>query len=85
MFNNKLISEIKSISDVEQFFKHLTLIEKLAFHPDDDFKDYVTNSNQLLYTAQETELRNNLMNDCFEVCEREKVDIYGVALGFVEE
>jgi hypothetical protein len=85
MINNKLISAIKSISDVEQFFKHLTLTENLAFHPDDDFKDYVTNSNEPFYTTQKAELLNNLMNDCFEVCESEKVDVYGVALGVVEE
>jgi hypothetical protein len=85
MLNNKLNSEIKSISDVEQFFKHLTLTEKLSFHPDDDFKNYVTNSNQPFYKTQEAELRNKLMNDCFEVCESEKVDVYGVAFGVVEE
>jgi hypothetical protein len=75
-----MIKAINTISDVEQFAKHLVQVEKLSFHPDDDFKDYLTNSNQPFYTTQEAELRNKLMNDCFEVCEREKVDVYGVVL-----
>jgi hypothetical protein len=80
-----MITSINSISDVEQFAKHLVQVEKLSFHPDDDFKDYVTNSNQPFYTTQEAELRNKLMNDCFEVCEREKVDVYRVVLKAVED
>jgi hypothetical protein len=79
-----MIASINTISDVEQFAKHLVQVEKLSFHPDDDFKDYVTNSNQPFYTTQEAELRNKLMNDCFEVCEREKVDVYGVLLKAIE-
>lgn len=80
-----MIKAINTISDVEQFAKHLVQVEKLSFHPDDDFKDYVTNSNQPFYTTQEAELRNKLMNDCFGVCEREKVDVYGVVLKAVED
>jgi hypothetical protein len=73
-----MITSINTISDIEQFAKHLVQVEKLSFHPDDDFKDYVTNSNQPFYTTQEAELRNKLMDDCFVVCEREKVDVYGI-------
>jgi hypothetical protein len=80
-----MIKAINTISDVEQFAKHLVQVEKLSFHPDDDFKDYLTNSNQPFYTAQEAELRNKLMNDCFEVCEREKVDVYGVVLSILKD
>ena len=80
-----MIKAINTISDVEQFAKHLVQVEKLSFHPDDDFKDYVTNSNQPFYTTQEAELRNKLMNDCFEVCEREKIDVYVVVLKIVKE
>ena len=78
--NNPMITAINTISDVEQFAKHLVQVEKLSFHPDDDFKDYVTNANQPFYSTKEAKLRNKLMNDCFEVCEREKVDVYGVVL-----
>ena len=80
-----MITTINTISDVEQFAKQLVQGEKLSFHPDDDFKDYVTNSNQPFYTTQEAELRNKLMNDCFEVCEREKIDVYVVVLKIVKE
>jgi hypothetical protein len=80
-----MIKAINTISDVEQFAKHLVQFEKLSFHPDDDFRDYVTNANQPFYTKQEAELRNKLMNECFDVCEKEKVDFYGVVLGVVED
>jgi hypothetical protein len=80
-----MIKAINTISDVEQFAKHLVQVEKLSFHPDDDFRDYVTNANQPFYTTQEAELRNKLMNECFDVCEKEKVDFYGVVLGLIEE
>ena len=80
-----MITAINTISDVEQFAKQLVQVEKISFHPDDDFKDYVTNAKQPFYTTKEAELRNKLMNDCFEVCEREKVDVYGVMLKVVEE
>ncbi len=80
-----MIKAIDTISDVEQFAKHLVQVEKLSFHPDDDFRDYVTNANQPFYTTQEAELRNKLMNECFDICEKEKVDFYGVVLKIVEE
>ena len=80
-----MITTINTISDIEQFAKHLVQVEKVSFHPDDDFKDYVTNSNQPFYTIQEAQLRNKLMNDCFEVCEREKVDVYGVVITVIKD
>ena len=32
------------------------------------------------YTKEEADLRNDLMSKCFEVCEKEGVDIYDVML-----
>lgn len=78
-----MITAINSISDVEQFAKHLAQVENLSFHPDDDFMDYFNNSKQPMYTPEEATLRNKLMRDCFEVCEKEKVDIYGMMLNIL--
>ena len=55
-----MITAINTISDVEQFAKHLVQVEKISFHPDDDFKDYVTNANQPFYSTKEAKLRNKL-------------------------
>lgn len=72
-----MITEIKTLEDVKAFAEHLVNVEDLNFHPDDDFKDYVKiGTEQPSYTAEEAEIRNKLMEQAFEVCEREKKDIY---------
>lgn len=73
-----MLSQIKSVADVEQFAK-LLIEEGSNFHPDDDFKDFVNNkTGEPTYTSEEAELRNSLMEQCFEVCEKEEQDVYGV-------
>lgn len=74
-----MIAEIKFINDVEAFFKHLLENESLNFHPDEDFKNYIHLETKLpSYSIEEAELRNKLMQDCFNVCEREGTDIYEI-------
>ena len=74
-----MIAEIKSINDVEAFFKHLLENESLNFHPDEDFRNYIHLETKLpSYSIEEAELRNKLMQDCFNVCEREGTDIYKI-------
>lgn len=75
-----MITEILTIVDVKQFAKQL-IAEGLSFHPDDDFNDYINfKTNERSYNIEEANLRNNLMNQCFEICENEGVDIYEVML-----
>lgn len=75
-----MLTEIKTVKDVEAFAKQL-IAEGVSFHPDDDFNDYVFfKENKPCYTKEEAEVRNQLMQQCFEVCEREGVDIYAVML-----
>ena len=64
-----MITKIITIQDVKDFAKQLTA-EGVSFHPDDDFKEYINfSSNEPIYSIEDAEFRNNLMNDCFEVCE----------------
>lgn len=73
------MAHIKTIKEVESFFKQL-LRERLNFHPDNDFADYVNyDTHQPTYTAEEAEALNKKMEQCFEVCEHAGVDIYGIA------
>lgn len=73
-----MLSQIKSVADVEQFAK-LLVEEGSNFHPDDDFTEYVNyKTDEPTYTPEEAELRNSLMEQCFEVCEKEEQDIYAV-------
>lgn len=75
-----MINKISTIDDVKKFARQLTA-EGLSFHPDDDFNDYVNlQTNDPTYSAEDAEIRNNLMNDCFEVCDKEGVDVYTIML-----
>lgn len=73
-----MLSQIKSVADVEQFAK-LLVDEGSNFHPDDDFTEYVNyKTGEPTYTPEEAAHRNSLMEQCFEVCEKEEQDIYAV-------
>jgi hypothetical protein len=71
-----MIHQINNSEDVALFAKQLVIDESLNFHPDDDFNDYVKDNGEPCYTTLEAEFRNLLMEQCFEVCEREGKDIY---------
>lgn len=49
----------------------------LNFHPDDDFACYVNyDTKRLTFTPEEAAKYNALMDECFDVCEKENADIY---------
>ena len=74
-----MITQITNVEDVATFAQHLIHVEKLSVHPDDDFADYTTYETRLpFYTEKEAELRNQLMNQCFDVCEKNGHDIYEI-------
>ena len=73
-----MIDSIKNVNDVREF-AYLLVKEGTSFHPDDDFHDYVDlESGDTCYTESEADHRNKLMEECFEICKNEKVDIYDV-------
>lgn len=73
-----MLQRINTPDDVVDFAKQL-VEEGLNFHPDDDFNDYVNvNTNEPSYTPQEAELRNKLMSQCFDVCEKNGMDVYDI-------
>jgi hypothetical protein len=70
---------ISTIFDVASFFRHLIEVESLNFHPDEAFENYINIETGLpSYTPEEAELRNRMMEKCFEVCEQVGADIYGI-------
>jgi len=72
------LKSIKSIKDVELFTAQL-VAEGLSFHPDTDFQEYVTiETNEKSYTKEEARHRNELTEQCFEICEKENADIYDI-------
>lgn len=75
-----MITQICTLDDVKAFAMKLTR-ENVAFHPDDDFNDYVNFKTGLpVYTEEEAISRNLLMNSCFELCDKLNVDIYDLML-----
>jgi len=73
-----MITQIQTSEDVKAFAKQL-IEEGISFHPDDDFNDYVNYKvGTPSYSKEEADVRNELMNSCFEVCEKEGVDIYEI-------
>lgn len=72
-------SYISTIAEVENFAKFLFNEKHLAFHPDEDFAEYISNeTHEPLFTENDVELYNRLMNECFVVCENANEDIYEV-------
>ena len=38
--------------------------------------------NKPCYSKKEADLRNELKNDCFKICEKDGVDVYDVRTGY---
>jgi len=73
-----MITAIKNIADVRLFTRQL-IGEGTNVHPDDDFNNYVNIvTGEQTYTPKESEIRNELMCQCFEVCEASGEDIYNL-------
>lgn len=73
-----MIRKIENTKDVIAFAEQI-IKEGVSFHCDDDFSDYVNlKTKQPTYNKQEADFRNELMERCFEVCEKTGVDIYAV-------
>jgi len=69
-------SHITTAEEVRDFFSHIVNDLGINFHPDDDFKNYVsyTTGEQTMDDAQ-AELYNRLMDEAFEVCGEEVYEI----------
>ena len=75
-----MIAIINTINDVNIFAKDL-IAEGLNFRPDEDFRNYVNlETGEDTYTVEEAGIRNKLMARCFEVCDRENIDIYNLTM-----
>ena len=71
-----MLKQINTSNDVVAYAMQLVK-EGVNFHPDDDFNDYINIETQNpSYTKQQADLRNILMNQCFEVCQKNGIDIY---------
>lgn len=76
--NDKLLpTSINTLYDVEKFATYLAEVERCLFHPDEDFSTYVNYvTTEPCYTKEQADKRNELMQQCFNVCDKLEVDIY---------
>lgn len=75
-----MTEKIETIEDVTTFFLQLKE-EDLNFHPDTPFEDYVNiETNERIYTDEESQIRNKLLDDCFTICDDADVDIYELGM-----
>jgi hypothetical protein len=73
--------EIKTPENVKSYFQTLVDDLGLYFHPNDNFADYtIKGTKKPLFTEEEAKKHNALMSKCFEVCEKNKIDIYQIGL-----
>ena len=76
-------SHITNVDEVKNFFHYALYDRNIAVHPDDSLTDFSEDElKQMNVTKDEAVNYERLMDECFEVCEREKADIYGI---FLEE
>lgn len=82
---------ILTIADVEAFYRFIIKEKQTAFHPDNDFEDYVTaiddreGEREPAFTEEECKLYNEKNYRCFEVCKEEGADIYEIAMRITNE
>lgn len=74
--------KINTPKDVENFLHYLVSSQGLnlgmSIHPDDAFEGYFHNGKRV-FSDEEATILNQTMAECFNVCERNSVDIYEIA------
>ena len=79
-------TRITSVDDVKAFFHHLGNERNLNFHPDDRFEDYVScDDGSNTFSQEECSVYNRLMDESFDVCEKNGVDIYAIGLELMQK
>ena len=79
-------SHITTVEEVKDFFNHIVYDLDINFHPDDDFKNYVSyETGSRTMDDKQAELYNRLMDESFDVCKKAKVDIYEIGLPLLQK
>ena len=81
---NKILNihtdDISDENDIKNFFTTLYTNYKLAFHPDDSFDQYIDENGNNIFTTEETEHLDEIMDKCFFIAKANHLDIYQIAL-----
>lgn len=71
---------IKTTKDVVKYFTYLMKEERLNFHADTPFSDYVGEGGKPTYNKKQAAARAALLDECFAVCKRELYDIHTLSI-----
>ena len=73
--------EINHPKDVGRFFFWLVFDCKIYLHPEDNFADYVDmETGEPTFNDKQCDMYNEIMDECFEVCEKYNRDIFEIAM-----
>jgi hypothetical protein len=76
---------IQTLPDVIAFFHHLVAVDRISFHPDQHFAEYVSVENgSPSFTPEQAAHYDALMDRAFAVCRREGADIYEIGIQHLE-
>ena len=77
---DKFISHTPHITDMDHVFEfshYLVYDLELNFHPDTPFEDYIClSTHEPSFSPSEAQTGNRLMEECFDVCEKNHKDVY---------
>lgn len=78
-------SRIATKEEAKDFFRHIVFDLDINFHPDDDFKEYISReTGERTMDDAQAELYNRLMDEAFGVFNDEE-ELYEMACGVLEE
>lgn len=76
-------TKISTVKDVERLVKYIYNDLGVNFHPDDDFNDIIhQETGKKTFSKKDADKYNKLVSDCFDICEKNNVDFYEIALKF---
>lgn len=78
-------SHINNVDDVRKFFHYIVEDRNVNFNPDDMFEDYMLSDGTTAFTPEECEIYNRLMEESFDICEKEEFDIYEIGLDILKK
>ena len=81
-----MVHTIKTKNNVQEMLTEVISYLGWAFHPDDPMTDYVRrDTGEPSYTPEEANRLDELMDEAFDFCEKQGIDIYGLSMDICKE
>lgn len=81
-----MIQVINTENDLRALLTEVISYLGWAFHPDDSMTDYVRrDTGEPSYTSEEAKRLDKLMDEAFDFCEKQEIDIYDLSMEINKE